>query len=114
MTDEDKAAYRQQVVELGDTIAELAASIHQLDIILAPVKTEEERAKDAIRRTLPFKLGEGARRKGAYDTLLEIAVEWGKTRNERRELATRQRAYERKIESLNKLLAKEDKRRVKV
>lgn len=110
ISDEDRQGYLRQLAELRDLVVELSAAIHQIDGILAPALAAEARAKDEIRRTMPFKLGDGARRKPAYDTLLAIAVEWGKTRNERRDLAKRHDAYARKIESLNKLLAKEAKR----
>jgi hypothetical protein len=113
MSEEDRQGYLQQRAELQEMVTELIAEIHRLDVILRPVLAEEERAKDAIRRTMPFKLSDGARRKPAYDALLAISVKWGKTRNERRELSQRVRAYERKIESLNKLLDKEAKRRGK-
>jgi len=113
ITDEDKAAWRKQIVDLREVVQELERDIHRLDIILKPVLVEEERAKAEIRKTMPFKLGDGARRKPAYDKLLEISVEWGKMRNERRDLFQRMRAYERRIESLGKMLAKEDKRRDK-
>jgi len=110
MSDEDREGYRQQVAELRTLVSELAADVYRLNESLRPVEIEEERAKDEIRRTLPFKPGDGARRKPAYDKLLAIAEEWGGKRNERRELSQRMRAYERKIESLSKLLAKEVKR----
>ena len=86
MSDEDRQGYLRQRAELQDLVVELMADIHQLDASLAPVYAEEARAKDEIRRTMPFKPGDGARRKPAYDKLLAIAVEWGKTRNERRDL----------------------------
>ncbi len=99
--------------ELREWISDTAEIMAGYDSVLAPVWGQENAIKDAIERThdrgdggrLKFCPGEAPRRKPMFDALLDIAVQWGATKNARREVDRRLRGYEREAKSIRLELA---------
>jgi hypothetical protein len=111
--EEQKVKLKLALDELREWISDTANIMAGYDQLLAPVWGQENAIKDAIGRThdrgesgrLKFCPGEAQRRKPMFDALLDIAVQWGPTKNARREVDRRLRGYEREAKGIRLELA---------
>jgi hypothetical protein len=117
MSEGDRLAYQEEITALRIVIKELAHEIHRLDGILYPGWMEEDRIKKAVKETYGseakdagFVLNGAIERKPLFAEWMDLIVQWGPTRKERKDLSQRMRAYERQVDTINNMLAREAKR----
>jgi hypothetical protein len=109
MTKEEEAALRQERSELLEGMQGLLGRLNKLAEILAPIIEIEKAAKSEIASTYVgnvYDISQRVARKRSFDRLLDIAVKWGKTRNERKEMARQYGAFKRRIEVIDTALRK--------
>jgi hypothetical protein len=115
-----KVKLKLALSELREWISDTAEIMAGYDQLLAPVWGHENAIKDAIGRThdkddngrLKFCPAGAPRRKPMFDAVLDIAVEWGVTKNARREVHRRLNAYEREAKRIKlelEAIAKKEK-----
>ena len=111
MIEEKYLALQTTAQELRREAALLARQIGSIDIQLAPVIERERMIRGAIQSThggaASFNPRRSAERKPMFEALLQISVDHGATKNLRRDLDSRMRAYRREAKTIETLLDKE-------
>ena len=109
----------QEIQELTREIASLEDRVDELNEELRPVWDAENDIKDNIRRThggrpgidpIQFNPAGAEARHGMFARLLGIAIEYGSTKAQRSEMASRLRAYVRRRDTLRNELEREKNR----
>lgn len=106
---EAKSDLGTELKEIREWITETAREMEVLDAVLAPVWQLENGIKDSIRRTHGDRLYDPAgapARRPCFEDLLQVSVQWGKVKNERRETARQLKAYEREADRLEREIAR--------
>lgn len=100
--------------EIKEWLTEMAKTLAELDRVLGPVWSHEGALKDAIREThgvsqngrLVYSAAGSADRKPQFEELLQISMQWGGVKSQRRELGRRARGYEREVDQLRRELSR--------
>lgn len=110
---------RGEVHGLREEVMDLQRRIARMDRELEPAWREDGDLKVKIKDThgkdgrggIVFRMEGAEARKPLFEALLALSVEYGPVRQQRRELATLVRAYERRADNLEKYLQRKAKGR---
>jgi hypothetical protein len=112
---------KAELDSLRAALSDVAQTLSLLNGLLAPVDDEVNALKDRILIThrggthpalnlAPMSI---AQRRPLHNRLLQLSVEWGKRRNERRDLFQRQNSFEREIKRVTRLIGEAQKKKGK-
>lgn len=112
---------KAEVSDLRQEVSDLSKRVAMIDRELAPAWTAENEIRAGIRAThgidplgkILYAVEGIVARRPLFERLLEISIECGPVRQQRRELAQRMRAYERRASRLTRDITREEKRNAK-
>lgn len=102
-TPEKIEALRTETHRLGEQIAELAATIGGYDVVLRPVWDAEKAIKAEILDThcdRAYAVSTRDERKAPFERLLQLSLDWGRVRGERKDADRLMRAYQREADKI--------------
>jgi len=97
---------KREIQRLRGIISTLDEEMGAIDKLLAPVWSLESSCQDEIRDTLPWSFSGHTARAAPFARLLQIAIEWGSTKIERRRLMLQINGYQREVKTLTHRLKK--------